>query len=88
MRLHHVLEQLTRGEKAEEIRFRKGDLLIELEDTFNKYLDSINKSEASQADQQSSPASNAPDRELSEEELQTMVSEIQELSQTAQSSAS
>jgi methyl-accepting chemotaxis protein len=40
VRLQHCLVQLARGEKVAELRFRKGDLLVDLQDAFNRFLES------------------------------------------------
>lgn len=39
VRLKNALKSLTAGGRAERIRFRKGDLLMELEQTFNEFID-------------------------------------------------
>lgn len=38
VRFQHTFRQLTRGEKVSPIVLRKGDLLVELQDTVNDYL--------------------------------------------------
>jgi methyl-accepting chemotaxis protein len=40
VRLQNCLGQLARGEKVVELRFRKGDLLVDLQNAFNAFLES------------------------------------------------
>jgi hypothetical protein len=43
VRFQNVLRQLTRGERVERIKLRRGDLLVELQDAFNEYIESLNE---------------------------------------------
>lgn len=60
VRFQNTLNQLARGEKVPEMRLRKGDLLVELQDAFNRYLRSADLI-AEQKDQTPNQANTAPE---------------------------
>ncbi len=43
VRFQKVLNQMAEGEKVERIKLRDGDLLVELQDAFNAYIDKRNE---------------------------------------------
>ena len=83
VRFQRTLESLTAGETVQEVRLRQGDLLFDLQTTFNQYLTSLRTLQsdselAAQTDGsgEPNPASDLIDSQLAEE-LQRMQAEIQ-----------
>lgn len=83
VRFQRTLESLTAGETVTDVKLRRGDLLFDLQNSFNQYLASLRNLQANgELAGQSSDSSEAnADNELIEaqlaEELQRMHAEIQ-----------
>ena len=83
VRFQHSLESLTAGETIHEVRLRNGDLLFDLQTTFNQYLASLRtlQSDSELAAQTDSASEPSADNELIDsqlaEELQQLHTEVQ-----------
>lgn len=83
VRFQRTLESLTAGETIHEVRLRNGDLLFDLQTTFNQYLASLRtlQSDSELASQKGGVNEPNSDHELIEsqitEELQQLHTEIQ-----------
>ena len=83
VRFQHSLESLTAGETIHEVRLRNGDLLFDLQTTFNQYLASLRtlQSDSELAAQTDGVSEPNADNELIDsqlaEELQQLHAEIQ-----------
>ena len=91
IRFQRVLEQLTRGEQVKSVKLRKGDLLVEFQQSFNDYLSFVNgeaKPVAAKASQPSEPAPAAqPEPDAPEHKLLHDVESLQhEVSQAGAAS--
>jgi hypothetical protein len=71
VRFRRVLQDLARGQHVGEIRLRKGDMLVELQDAFNEYLRSLD------ADAKSGAAAVASVEEQLERNI---IADLQEIS--------
>ena len=83
VRFQRTLESLTAGQAVQEVRLRNGDLLFDLQTTFNQYLASLRtlQSDSELAAQKSGMSQPNSDHELIEaqltEELQQLHTEVQ-----------
>ncbi len=91
VRFQHSLESLTAGESIHEVRLRNGDLLFDLQTTFNQYLASLRtlQSDSELAAQTGGVNESNSGHELIEsqltEELQQLHSEVQAASASTNS---
>lgn len=83
VRFQRTLESLTAGETVKDVKLRRGDLLFDLQNSFNQYLTSLRNLQASgePASQSSGSGESNAGNELIEaqlaDELQRMHAEIQ-----------
>ncbi len=76
VRFQHALRSLIAGEEVRKVALRKGDLLIEFQDEFNKYLDFLKQ-------QQQALVENADSLTAGEEELLIEVDQLRNSVQNA-----
>lgn len=76
LRFQHALQALAAGEEVQKVGLRKGDLLVEFQGEFNKYLDFVNQQKKAEAAQIASMTSH-------EEELLIEVDQLRKSVQDA-----
>jgi methyl-accepting chemotaxis protein len=88
VRFQNALRQLAAGEPVERIRLRKGDLVLELQDAFNEFLESAQSPSAPsrKAERETAPAATAapsvddpPSSRRSDHGLDEILHEIEQL---------
>lgn len=79
VRFQRTIESLTAGEKVDEVRLRNGDLLFDLQTTFNQYLTSLRTMESNaELPVQATDASDAKSEgELIESQIADEVRQLQ-----------
>lgn len=78
VRFQRTIESLTAGKKVDEVRLRNGDLLFDLQATFNQYLTSLRTMESDA--ELPTPSGNAPEQKTEGELIESQIAaEVRQL---------
>lgn len=79
VRFQRTLESLTAGQRIDEIRLRRGDLLFDLQNSFNQYLASLRTLQSDSEVSDQPPSTSAPigESELIESQLADELKQLQ-----------